>query len=155
MELASIEKLLDKYINSETTLKEEEILKKYFTSDDVAPHLQEMKGLFVYFKESKGETCTKSVRLKSKKMNFKWMSLVASVLLLVGVFVGKKRYDNYQQEQQFAQIKQALEMVSFNLNRGNDVLYAVSNNLTKGNNAINELNMFPKTISKANRILKK
>ena len=40
MELANIERLLVKYENAETTLKEEEALRTYFASNKVAPHLK-------------------------------------------------------------------------------------------------------------------
>lgn len=157
MELANIEKLIEKYLNAETTLKEEDTLRTYFSSDNVPPHLHEFGTLFGYFKESKNETFTKTIKLtskKTKKLNLKWLSVAASVVLLVSVFFGKQAYETEQQRKQFAQIKQALQMVSVNLNKGNDALYAVSDNLTKGNEAIKQLNTLPKTINTANSILK-
>jgi hypothetical protein len=54
MELANIEKLVAKYENAETTLKEETILRDYFLSDNVAPHLEEYQLMFTYFQASKG-----------------------------------------------------------------------------------------------------
>lgn len=157
MELANIEKLVEKYLNAETSLKEEKILREYFTSNKVAPHLQQMSSLFGYFKENQSETYLKPIKLKpkkAKKKNLKWKLMAASVALLITVFIGKQEYKKHQQKKQFAEIKKALEMVSFNLNKGNDALYAVSDNLTKGNNAIQQLNTFPKTINTANNILK-
>ena len=55
MELANIEKLVEKYENAETSLQEEAILKNYFTKEDVAPHLQEYKFMFAYFNTAKAE----------------------------------------------------------------------------------------------------
>ena len=46
MELANIEKLLEKYLNAETTIAEEKMLKNYFLNDNVAPHLIEYQALF-------------------------------------------------------------------------------------------------------------
>ena len=46
MELANIEKLLEKYQNATTTIAEENKLKDYFLSNNVAPHLQEYQALF-------------------------------------------------------------------------------------------------------------
>lgn len=150
MELANIEKLLDKYLDAETTLQEEQTLQDYFTSNNVAPHLQEYSMMFGYFKQSKDETFTKTIQLKPEKTkkNWKWLSVAASVVLLFSVFMGNEEYKKYQQRKQFAQIKEALQLVSVNLNKGNDALFAVSNNLKKGNDAIEQLGTYEETVNK-------
>jgi len=85
-DLDNIEKLLEKYLEATTTLQEEALLKNYFTSDNVAPHLQEYKGMFHYFSISKEERFTKSIRLETKSQKRKWIGLAASVALLIGIF---------------------------------------------------------------------
>ena len=93
MELANIEKLLDKYLDAATSIAEENELKNYFLGDNVAPHLQEYQALFGYFSANKSERFTKTIQLKSQKMNWKWLSIAASVVLLVSVYTG---FENYQ-----------------------------------------------------------
>ncbi|WNW02279.1 hypothetical protein RRF68_02330 [Tenacibaculum sp. HL-MS23] len=150
MELANIDKLVEKYLNAETTLQEEQILQEYFTSPNVAPHLQEYSMLFGYFKQSKHETFTKTIQLKPEKpkKNWKWLSVAASVVLLFSVFVGNEKYQEHQQRKKFAQVTEALQLLSVNLNKGNDALYAVSNNLNKGTDALQYLNTYEKTVNK-------
>ena len=154
MELANIEKLVEKYLDAETTLQEEKILQEYFTSDNVAPHLYEYSYMFSYFKQNKDETFTKTIQLKPEKTkkNWKWLSVAASVVLLFSVFVGKQKYDEHleqkQLQEQFAQVKEALQLVSINLNKGNEALYAVSNNINKGQNAIGHLTTYETTVNK-------
>ena len=119
MELANIEKLLEKYLNAETSIADENILKAYFLSDHVAPHLAEYQVLFGYFSTSKDEQFTKTIQLKSQKRNWNWLSIAASLVLLVSVYSG---YDNYQDKKEadrvYAQTKHALDMLSANLNKG-------------------------------------
>ena len=150
MEIANIDKLVEKYLNAETTLQEEQILQEYFTSPNVAPHLQEYSMLFGYFKQSKDEAFTKTIQLKPEKpkKNWKWLSVAASVVLLFSVFVGNEKYQEHQQRKKFAQVTEALQLLSINLNKGNDALYAVSNNLNKGTDALQYLNTYEKTVNK-------
>ena len=121
MELANIEKLVEKYENAETSLQEETTLKNYFTGGNVAPHLQEYKYMFNYFATVKDETYTKTIQLepkKSKKRNLKWLSVAASVVLLFSVFIGRDIYQKYKVEKQYAQVTKALGMLSSNLKKG-------------------------------------
>jgi hypothetical protein len=127
MELANIEKLVQKYENAETTLQEETTLRNYFKEGNVAPHLQEYSYMFNYFTTVKEDTYTKTIKLepkKSKKRNFKWLSVAASVMLLFSVFIGKQQYDEYQSSQReeaakiYAQVSEGLQLLSKNLKKG-------------------------------------
>ena len=48
-----IEQLLAKYFEGTTTIAEEKQLKSYFSSDTIAPHLEQYKTLFGYFETEK------------------------------------------------------------------------------------------------------
>ena len=149
MELANLEKLLDKYLDATTTIEEENELKNYFLSDNVAPHLQEYKALFGYFSASKSERYTKTIQLKTQKMNWKWLSIAASVVLLVSVYTG---FENYQHKKEaeivYTQTLEAFGMLSANLNKGNNAIAQLSENLNKGNVAIRQLQHFENTKNK-------
>ena len=137
MELANIEKLVEKYENAETSLQEETTLRNYFTGGNVAPHLQEYEYMFNYFATTKDETYTKTIQLepkKSKKRNLKWLSVAASVVLLFSVFIGKQEYERYQAKKQFEQISKGLRLLSSNLKKGEKAvanLYAYENTVNK------------------------
>ncbi|QTE23143.1 hypothetical protein [Polaribacter cellanae] len=129
MELANIEKLIEKYLNAETTLQEEAALKNYFKEGIVAPHLQEYAYIFNYFGSAKEEKYTKTIKLepkKSNKKNFKWFSVAASILLLFSVFVGKQQYNKHQQRKEaekiYAQVSKGLELLSTNLKKGENAV---------------------------------
>ena len=53
MELNKIEKLLEKYLEGETTIFEEKELKTYFLSNEVVQHLKQYQSLFGYFTHEK------------------------------------------------------------------------------------------------------
>jgi|TARA_B110000908_G_scaffold137_1_gene192 hypothetical protein len=128
MELANIEKLVEKYLNAETSLQDEATLKNYFTEGMIAPHLQEYESMFCYFTISKEETFTKTIQLETKKpsgKNLKWLSVAASFALLVSVFIGSQEYEKYQQEKTFAQVSYALNMLSLNLKKGERAIQKV------------------------------
>jgi len=140
MELVNIEKLLEKYLDAETTIAEENKLKAYFSGDHVAPHLEEYRSLFGYFTASKNERFTKTIQLKSQNWNWKWLSVAASVVLLVSVYTG---YQNNQQEKS-EKIYNETQM-AFNI---------LSANLNKGTAAISELQEFETTTNKILKQLK-
>jgi hypothetical protein len=119
MELASIEKLLEKYLDAETTIAEEKELRNYFLSENVAPHLQEYQSMFGYFSTSKNERFTKTIQLKSQKVNWKWLSVAASVVLLVSVYTGYQNNQQKKAEKIYQETQMAFGMLATNLNKGN------------------------------------
>ena len=121
MELANIEKLVEKYLNAETTLQDEKTLRTYFKEAVVPTHLQEYAYLFSYFANTKDETFAQTIKLeskKSKKSTVKWFSIVASILLLFGIFIGEQAYKRHQAKKQFEQISKGLRLLSLNLKKG-------------------------------------
>lgn len=134
MELANIEKLVEKYLDAETSLQEEATLKAYFASDNVAPHLEEYQIMFGYFAKSKDETFTKTIELKTKKRNFRWLSVAASVVLLVSVYLGNEYAEQKKLERQYAQVENAIRLLSTNLRKGDEAfqnLYTYENTVNK------------------------
>lgn len=118
MELVNIEKLLEKYLDAETSIAEENKLKTYFSGNDVAPHLEEYREMFGYFSASKKEKFTKTIQLKSRKLNWKWLSVAASAVLLVSVYTGYQKNQQEKAEKIYKETQYAFNMLSANLNKG-------------------------------------
>jgi hypothetical protein len=85
MALDRIEILLKKYFEAETSIAEERELKDYFSSSDVAQHLEQYKPLFGYFSEAVVQEFKQTIPLPSKRHNVKWLSIAASVVVLLGI----------------------------------------------------------------------
>ena len=127
MELNRIETLLEKYFQGETSVKEEKELKKYFSSSDVAQHLEHYTPLFVYFAEAKEQKSSHKLPLQTKKRNVMWLSIAASVVVLIGISTftyfhsptEKEDLGTYENpEAAFEATHQALSMLSKNVNVG-------------------------------------
>jgi sensor histidine kinase YesM len=129
MALDNIEKLIEKYFDAETTLAEEKELKAYFSSDTVAPPLEQYKPIFGYTAQAKHEQFTGTIPLKAKKSHtVLWLSVAASVVVLLGV--GFFTFNHYNQpvsedfgtyddpEVAFRETQKALEMISQSVNEG-------------------------------------
>ncbi len=142
MELTNIENLLEKYENAETSLKEETLLKEYFSQENVAEHLLEYKPLFVYFNESSEERFTKTIPLKKEKANLWWMSVAASVALVFSVYImndtngGLSVQEQKEAEIAFQETQKAFQMISKNLNKGGNVAFAGLSEFEKAQNKV-------------------
>jgi hypothetical protein len=127
MELSKIEQLLEKYLDAETTLQEEATLKSYFSSGNVSPHLQSYESMFSYFAISKAETSAKPIQLNTKeKTNWRWLSVAASVALLVSVYFGNDYLQNERDKARYNEMMSSLSMLSSNLNKGNQAVASLS-----------------------------
>ena len=136
MELDKIEIILEKYFQGESTIAEEKELKDYFSSPDVAQHLEQYQPMFGYFSQVKEQKSTQEIPLitksRDKKRNMAWLSIAASVVVLLGIgtfmYVSEKNtapvvaqselgtYDN--PEEALAATQKALAMLSNNVNVG-------------------------------------
>ena len=129
MVLNNIENLLEKYENGETSLKEEQQLKDYFSRDTVAPHLEMYKPMFNYFLVNQKEQFTKQIPLipnaigTKKVFNFKWLSVAAVAVLMLSIYVFKPNNPGEITVTEADKIeinnaKEALAIMSKHLNQG-------------------------------------
>ena len=127
MELNKIETILEKYFQGETSVLEEKELKNYFSSSDVAQHLEQYKPLFGYFSKAKEQEFKQTIPLQAKKRNVAWLSIAASVVVLLGISTftyfhsptEKEDLGTYETpEAAFAATQKALELLSENVNVG-------------------------------------
>jgi hypothetical protein len=126
MELRAIEKLLEKYFDAETSIAEEKQLQLYFSSPDVAPHLEQYRPMFGYFAQAGTQRFEKTIPLKTKRHYARWISVAASVVFMMGMFTFLNReepvsgelgtYDD--PEVAFRETQKALNMLSKNVNVG-------------------------------------
>lgn len=126
MELAKIENLLEKYLAAETSLKEENVLKNYFSQENVPAHLEEYKSMFNYFTNSSLDVSTKTISLPQKKNGsvMKWLSVAAMAVLFVGIYSVSQNSLTEKEEAMMAyqETQKALNLISLNLNKGNNAI---------------------------------
>lgn len=135
MELYNIEELLEKYFQGETSIAEEKELTNYFSSSNVAQHLEQYKPMFGYFSLAKQQTSSQNVALisknESKGLKRIWWSAAASVAVLLGVgmyvynttttnaSVATNELGTYDSpEEAFRETQKALALLSGHVNTG-------------------------------------
>lgn len=151
MELDKLEILLEKYFEGETSIAEENQLKEYFSSSNVAQHLEQYKPLFGYFSASKQQEFTQEVPLisnnRAEKRTRTWLSIAASVTVLLGA--GTFTYFNYDNTQSqelgtyddpevaFRETQKALSLLSENVNVGMESVQYIQEYETAKNKVFN------------------
>ena len=130
MEFNKIEILIEKYFQGETSIAEEKELRSYFSSQHVAPHLEQYKTIFGYFTQAKKQEFAKEIPQITKKRNVMWLSVAASVVVLLGIatfyMINTNEPVNYQNELgtyespeiAFKETQKALALLSSNVNVG-------------------------------------
>lgn len=129
MESNKVETILEKYFRGETSIAEENELRDYFSSPNVSSNLEQYKPIFGYLAMAKEQKFEQEIVLKSKKRNLAWLSIAASVAVLLGI--GTYSYFNYYDtnkdqdlgtyddpEIAFRETQKALSMLSTHLNTG-------------------------------------
>lgn len=131
MEPSKIEFILNKYFEGETNIAEENELRTYFSSSNVAQHLQRYKPLFGYYNAEKEQKMERKIPLylpsQTKNRRLTWLSIAASIVVLIGAGTFTfLNYDNAKQdlgtydspEEAFAATQKALNLLSENVNVG-------------------------------------
>ena len=135
MESSKIEILLEKYFEGQTNSAEETELRNYFSSPNVVPHLEQYKPLFGYFAVAKKEEVKPNIQLQSKRLRATWLSIAASVVVLLGIgtYVYFNTYTNQNQdlgtyndpEIAFKETQKALALLSYQVNIGIESVHYV------------------------------
>jgi hypothetical protein len=137
MELYKVEALLEKYFDGETSIAEEKELQDYFLTQQVAQHLEKYTALFNHFAVAKEQQFEQEIPLfeiekdesRNKKRNSGWMSIAASVVILMGigtyVFYNSESVNNSKDlgtyddpEVAFKETQKVLSLLSKNVNVG-------------------------------------
>lgn len=127
MELVKIEAVLERYFEGETTLEEQRQLEAYFQGGQVADHLAPYASMFTGFSGLRAQKAEQAVSLNTKTESNRniWRYAIAAlvvVALSVGFFLNGSGQGLTTEEQQalaaFEKTKEALQMISGNLNDG-------------------------------------
>ncbi len=127
MELDRIESLVEKYFEAGTTVAEEETLRTYFSSGEVAPHLEQYAPMFNYFSKAKEERFTRQVPLTPRKSYLKWASVAAVAVFVIGFYFYRPASapvtlaDEYTQEE-IESAQEAFALLAMNFNKGTEQL---------------------------------
>ena len=141
MELDKIETLIEKYFDGETSITEEKQLKDYFSSPDVAQHLDHYKPMFGYFSSAKQQRFEPIVpqfpKARNPKRKLAWLSVAASVVVLFGAGITYFNYENTapsddlgtydNPEVAFRETQKALSLLSTNVNTGIESVQYIQN----------------------------
>lgn len=120
MESDRIEKLLEKYLEASTSIAEEKELRTYFSQESVPTHLEQYAPMFQYFSMAKEERFTKPVPLKTRRDYFKWASVAAVAVLMLGIYIGKEIQEQKKIDYAYNETKKALDLLAENFSRGTE-----------------------------------
>jgi predicted ribosomally synthesized peptide with SipW-like signal peptide len=133
----TIENLLEKYFEGETSIAEENQLQDYFSSPDVAQHLEQYRSMFGFFSKAREQQFEQRLPLQPKKRRFAaWLSVAASVVVLLSV--GTFAYFNQQKnakenlgtydnpEIAFRETQKALDLLALHVNTGVESVHYIN-----------------------------
>lgn len=128
MEFQKIENLVEKYFEGQTTIAEEKKLQTYFSESDVAQHLKQYQSIFRFFEQERLIESSRKAPSKTRKQKVVWLSVAASVAVLLGVGVFLYQNENAQPNSElgsyenpeiaFRETQKALKLLSENINVG-------------------------------------
>jgi len=124
MELQNIKNLIERYFDGTTSIREEQKLKTYFSSNKIAPELEKYRGLFSYFSKEQQEENTREIVINPKtRFNF-WIAASVVVTLGLGIVLLQPKDSDLgtfdDPEIALQETQKALRLVSENINKGKE-----------------------------------
>ena len=98
MELSKIEELLEKYFDGNSNEEEEQMLRTYFSQENIAEDLIQYRALFSYFADAKQIKNERELMLKSAENPKRNKGLILSIAasLFVALGIGIFMFTNYK-----------------------------------------------------------
>jgi hypothetical protein len=126
---SKIKKLLDKFLEGETSLKEEQVLADYFRNEDINPEWSVYKDMFGYFEESQKDVPQKSFSPQSQVSLFYKLQKYAAILMIA--LISTLFYYNHTTSQKelgtfddpevaLQETKKVFDLISYHLNSPSD-----------------------------------
>ncbi len=151
MALDRIEKLINNYFEGETSIEEENELKIYFTSADVAQHLEQYQPVFGYFSQAKKQQFEATIPLKAKKRkNVAWLSIAATIVVMLGI--GTFMYNNTTEKPSVLSEYGTFDNPEVALAETQKALTLVSQKINVGKQSVSYINEYQRS---KNKIFKK
>lgn len=131
MESVKIKQLLEAYFEGTTSLDDEKTLRHYFTSEKIDDALVQYRPIFVGLKAARAERSSKTLtfpkQASPKTPKTWWFGAAAMFVAAFGVGSFYFSQPNYTQEEKealaaFEKSKQAMRLLSENLNKGTEQL---------------------------------
>ena len=148
MELNELNKLIEKYEAGESSLSEEAQLRNYFKNNSVPAHLEDYKEMFNYSSMAREQGSKKKVKLKRSNKYYGLVGLVASFLLIIGIYsfqyFGTTDLNTSDlgtiedPEQAYIHTKKTLQMIAEVLNSGREDLEYLNEFNTTKNKFLND-----------------
>lgn len=153
MDPEKIRDLLQKYWNCETSIEEENILRKYFIKEDVPADLTRFRPLFFYYNEKSAERLTddferrlfEKIDKKPEKTRHQYINLIykaaAAIILILSFYVIHQRFINVQ-DQARRVVEDTFEDPRKALEETKKALFFVSEKLNKGKAEVTKISKF-------------
>lgn len=161
MNSLTIEKILEKYFNGETSLSEERRLREFFRQEEIPAHLAELKEQFLLFDEESREELPgnfdetlfneinireRSSRISKRTYIYYISGVAATILILITIFV---RFDPFT-----SSTNNSINDPVIAFEEASKILYFVSDKFNQGANPLKKVTRFEDGVNSLNSITK-